>query len=735
MCDRRANSGHRASLALAVVGLVGLGLPGSARAADDLGQVDASLKWLPADTAFYGTMLRNREQVEAVLHSRAWAKLTSLPAVREAWQMGLTQLKQADSPFAPLFQLYQLPENRQLVELLADMGSQEVFLYGDAGWVRLADLLGRVLSASQFGPAVLRFRGGAQLEDVNWKQLLSVLQPLSEHRDMIRVPELVIGFKITDGQRAEAQLTRLEQLLTGLAAQVPPLEGRLKRVKEGGGDFLRLSLDGEMIPWQQIPISDLEDSPGQYDALVKKLKGLKLFVNVGVRDGYVLFALGPTAQPLPRPKGKDRLVDRPELQPLTRFAGRRLTSVGYVSRALNARLATTPKDIDRMVEGVRKALEHSGLPDELQERIRKDLAELAGDIKPFIPEPGATLGFSFLTGRGQESYAYDWSSRPGEDTPRPLTLRNHLGGTPLFAAFGRSAPSAEPYRLLAKWLRKANGYVEEFVVPQLGESLREKYDEVAKRVHPLLRRLDEATGKKLLPALADGQVALVLDAKLKSRQWYKQMPPAKEPLPMLEPALVFGVSDAALLREAFRDYRAIVNDAVKEVRQLAPQIPEFEVPEPETLKLKAGTLYYYALPLTELAGIDPKIAPAAGLSRDVLVLALSHQHVERLLERTPLRVSEGPLADPDRPLTAGVYFDWPGLVDAATPWVEFGATVVREHMQGGPDDAGSKEEAPAVLRQVRTVLEVLKVFRGYTSCTYREGGAEVTHGETVVEDL
>ena len=40
-----------------------------------------------------------------------------------------------------------------------------------------------------------------------------------------------------------------------------------------------------------------------------------------------------------------------------------------------------------------------------------------------------------------------------------------------------------------------------------------------------------------------------------------------------------------------------------------------------------------------------------------------------------------------------------------------------------------------ILKQVRTGIEVLKCFRGYTSATYFEDKALVTHGLAVFEDL
>ena len=61
---------------------------------------------------------------------------------------------------------------------------------------------------------------------------------------------------------------------------------------------------------------------------------------------------------------------------------------------------------------------------------------------------------------------------------------------------------------------------------------------------PLLGRLNQTTRDKLLPALADGQIGLVIDTKLKSKRFFRAMPAVADPLPMAEPALIFGVSDA-----------------------------------------------------------------------------------------------------------------------------------------------------------------------------------------------
>src|SRR4051812_37019791 len=58
--------------------------PAPAPAADPAAKTGTSLDLVPADAAFYTASLRNREQLDAVLKSKAYAALRELPAVKEA---------------------------------------------------------------------------------------------------------------------------------------------------------------------------------------------------------------------------------------------------------------------------------------------------------------------------------------------------------------------------------------------------------------------------------------------------------------------------------------------------------------------------------------------------------------------------------------------------------------------------------------------------------------------------
>jgi hypothetical protein len=724
-------------LVLTLIGVVSWACPAPAQPtrAREADRPAGSLQWVPADAAFYGACLRAREQVEAVAKSRAWAKVRSLPVVKALWQKVQAELTGEEGKLAPLARFYQDPENKKLVALVGDMLSREVFVYGGKNWPKVVEL------AQQFNGINLRAQALvlsrlAGLTRVRPEQLqaLAVLYILNQNLDRIVVPDLVLGFKLTKAEPARAQLKRLEGLLTALVKQGPPLKGRFQREKLAGGEFLTLRLDGKLVPWEKVPLQALATREGEFDELVKKLKGLKLTLSVGVKGGYLLVAMGETNDHLAK-LGKGKLLaDRKELKPLAKFAGKRLTSIQYASQSLQASTTWGKQDVESLEGAAKELLPWAPLSQKRRGEIVKDIKDLVKDLKTLVPERGAVLSFAFLTARGCEGYTYDWGQRPELDGSKPLPLLNHVGGNPLLAVVSRTRVSVERYRMLVKWVKVGHCYFEEYAVPLLEEDVREKYQGFAKAARPLFKRLDETTAKMLLPALADGQTGFVLDAKLTSRQWHKMFPETDKALPLPEPALLFGVSDAALLRKAFTEYRAIANGLLAALHDLDPdRVPALKIPPPKTKKVTAGTLYYFNLP--EAWGLDPQVIPGGGLSEKVGVLALSLKHSERLLTETPLKVKGGPLGSPKSRLAEAVYLNWEGMVEALAPWAEIGAQRVMDLVLLSGQEEPPKELLESVRKQMRTVFDVLKVVRNYASATYLEDGAWVTHSETVIKDL
>src|SRR5205823_2224717 len=80
-----------------------------------------------------------------------------------------------------------------------------------------------------------------------------------------------------------------------------------------------------------------------------------------------------------------------------------------------------------------------------------------------------------------------------------------------------------------------------------------------KEVRPFLKRFDEITRQRTLPALKDGQSGLVLEARLKSKEWIKLLGPTDRALPLFEPVYLVGVSDAEQLTKGLQEYRVLLN--------------------------------------------------------------------------------------------------------------------------------------------------------------------------------
>jgi hypothetical protein len=335
-----------------------------------------------------------------------------------------------------------------------------------------------------------------------------------------------------------------------------------------------------------------------------------------------------------------------------------------------------------------------------------------------------------MTPQGVEWLTHDWTENLTLDGSKPLSLLKHVGGKPIFATVARTKYSPESYANLVKWIRKAYEYAEEFGAGNLPEETKQPYETFKKEAFPLLKRWDETTAKLFLPAFQDSQGGFVLDAKQTSKQWFEAMPKSAEPLPMIEMAFVFSLSDAVALKKAMSEYRLILNDALARVSEHAGGlIPKVEMPTPETKKLGDGEMFFFPIP--KEVGFDPRFLPNATLTNSLLVLTLSEDHSKRLIASTPFQ-GEGLLEKGDRAIAAFTYFDWAGFVDAIKPWTEIGVEVAYEKMSD--EDVKNAPKKEEVLLHLRTILDVAKAFRSYSAITYMDGKAMVTHSRMLLQD-
>ena len=279
----------------------------------------ASLDIVPADAAFYSAMLRNREQFDAIANSKAWAKVKALPYVQMG--LGLYQMQAAnpDSPVAKIQAMMENPEGRKSLEFLADIFSDEIFISGGPSFNKFVELYQNVYGAVYFSAIGAAIQEGAsgkapnalQTEEIQAK---AAVQALVSEIDKIEFPELVIGMKVKDKDYAVKLLDRLETNLKQAFATSPLFEGRFKRAKVAGHSYLTLSLDGGMVPWDQEiedKIRSLAPTTADGDKLLDHLKKVKLVVSLGLRDDFLLVAIGPSTKVLARLGGANPLRSAP----------------------------------------------------------------------------------------------------------------------------------------------------------------------------------------------------------------------------------------------------------------------------------------------------------------------------------------------------------------------------------------------------------------------------------------
>jgi len=703
---------------------------GPAAAADKLGN---SLDLVPADASFYAAGFRMREQIELVANSNAWSALTNMASVQLGLQQLRSELTREGGQLEPIQKFFEEEENQKLLELAKDLGSHEIFIFGDKQFAPTLGLLNKAYGSIYYSQLLAQLANQGQPPEDPSLIAAGFLQTLSADLGNVEIPNLVIGFKLTQPQLAEQQMQRLELLLTRLLAPIPQILERFKRVKIGDGSFLSLTIDGNLVPWDEIPWGDLETEAGEFDKLRNKLQQLNLNVSIGVKDGYALIFIGGSNELLSKLGQGDLLINGKEFEILKPHLTKKLTGVAWTSKELVAVSSTfTPENIDGLAELAETALPLSELGEDLQERISKDVHALVEDLKPHIPEPGAMLNFSFMSDRGAETFTYDWTQNLRLDPTKPLPLIENVGGNALLISLSRGKVRPEDYDLLVKWLNIGYGYFTDEALQRMPDPESEQAKVVIEKILPLVKKVDQINRKYLLPALMDGQAGIVIDAKIKSKQWIGPMPPADKELPMLEIALFTGVSDPAKLQSGFGELHGVANELLEVIRELDPGSvpPNYKIPTPKSRKVESGEVFWYDVPAE--AQLDKQVMPHVGLNSKLALFSTSPKLTQRMFTPQPLMASPFLAEAAKKPIADLTYVNFSGLLENVMPWVEYGFE------QNAAQRGRKVTDTPEVLfiqSEIRSALKVLSCMRSYSSYTYQEKDAMVTHGLLIVQDV
>lgn len=732
---------------------------------------------IPQDAAFVSATLRLREQWERFAKSNAFAALKKLPAVQRALDQIEEQKVQPGSPLSMFATFMELPENQQALDLLDDMISTDTFLYGEPSCVKFVELFQKVQRAQQAANILLMARGGefdldvdldfealdgddngaavppskARIQPVQMvrtapDELASrlVLQTLADNVDLIVVPDLVWGFKTSKLPAAESQLKRIEVLIKLITQANPDLAKSLDRRKVAGGEVVTFTIDGATLPWDDMTREATEGMDGEaLDKVLDRLRSLDLVISLGMIGDRVVFSIGDSADHLDKlaaSGGKPGLVATKPFEPLVADKGKLLTGVSYLSQAMAQVLAPSAADIEQLAELADTIAAEADLPEGAAAEARQSLEKMAAGYKKRLPVPGPWMAYSFLADQGYEGYAWDWTQNRPFDGSKRLDLLEHTGGAPLGAVVFRVKNDPQQFEDLVSWAGMAWNFFTKFVLVKADDDDRERVGLVEKHLGPLAEKFVGTVRTKLLPALADGQIGLVLDAKSRTKRLQAGLPEAAEPLPLTEPAIVLGLDDPKLFREGLSDIFALGDELVDAVREIDPDsVPaDYRIKDPEKTKAEAGTVWSWALDST---GLDDQIRPAIGVGEHVAVLSMVPKQATRLLADSKLETGSQ-LTKFEEPLAGAAALDSAGFIDAIQPWIVYLTRLGCVQQREGEIDRETiltkdveNEQATDALAQVAKVCEVLKCLRVAVAEAAIKGDATVTHWRNVIRDL
>jgi hypothetical protein len=755
---------------------------------------------IPADAAFVSAALRIKEQWERLTKSNAFAALKKLPAVARALDSIEEQKVQPGSPLSMVATFMELPENQQALELLDDMIATDTFVYGEPSCVAFLELIQK-LQRAQNAASMLRLAngdasiGGFEIdvlesiemddededddeddddddeedekeasrsrarvralparhriaeaaEQLSPEQLSMrlMVRTLAENVDLIQFPDIVWGFKTTKREAATSQLKRVEVLVKLVAQANPAIADSLARRKVAGGEVVTftLKLDPDLI---RSAIPGIEEHERELGKVFAKLAKLEFVLALGVIGDRVVLSIGDSIDHLEKlalpGSGRKGLLATKPFEPLMAMKDRPFTGVSYVSEPLQKALSPSAEDIEQLAESSDTIADLADLPEGAAEEARKILGKVAAGYKKRLPVPGPWTAFSFMSQQGYEGYAWNWTKNLPFDGSKRLELLEHTGGAPLAAAAARVKPDMAQFEDFVSWADMGWSFFRTYVCPKADEEAREKIEEVDEHLGPVARKFVGILRTKILPALADGQVAFVIDGKSAVKRLHAAMPQAAEPLPLLEPAIVLGLSDAKLFREGMSDLFELGDDLVDAVRELNPgAVPAgYAVPEPVKAKAEGGTLWSF--PLAQ-SGLDEKVQPSIGVAEDAAVFSLVPKQAGRLLLRSRLETGSQ-LTKFDEPLAGAATLDFSGIIDLIQPWFIYAARYgCAEQRDGtvdaaetlGPDD--ETPEAKEALEQIKIVFEALKSLRVAVAETSNQADAIVTHWRNVIRDM
>jgi len=680
-------------------------------------------EYVNEDVSFFVSVNDVLPRCKRVWQSNAVQSLLKLPAVSQIVAQMLA---------SPEYQDYRefLEQNPMAVEglpILEDALSQEIFFCTDSDLPQFLDTVGGMVGSMQLmamRQMHMRYRGGPELSDF--------VDLVLDNRSGLKVPSLLMGYKLDKPEAAEAFLDKW------LAAIGEIPYATLDKRTIATAEFNVVEWKGSSIPQDELSemMEDLRDegvSADKCQQLVEFLGSLRITIAVGVLDDYLMVSIGDGTPLLSKWGQGPSLAQSSELAPLRERLKPGLISVSYSSTQLQAVFLPRKEEFRELFEGLSHMIPdevetRTGVVSGLRTRLRKDVLELLDEI--VFPEPYSTLSFSFEN-KGIETYTYGPSpEQTSVDSSGPLTILGHRGTKPITFQASRASQNPGRYEFAKKWIVRAYGYFEDFMVPQMPEPVREDFENVMRVVHPFVSSLDETTRECLIPS-AGSQSLVVIDGQ----GALEQMPPGvpvelKRPMPIPRIGVALELKDATKFAEAMKRYYQAAETFLAGIREIEDidLPPQIKLYPPETAEKDGGALYFYRIPID----LGNDVFPCALLAEKLLILSSSSDLADEMSKTVPMPTC--PITSPDQAAGSVAVVDITALLRLLRGVSDSVFELLQEEnprgARGGPDAT----MITMIETHVDAVLRSLGALRSYTSTTRVENGRVVEHSWFRVED-
>lgn len=633
-------------------------------ASDDLSETALSVA--PKDVAFFSTSVNMSDSWKDLTESRLVTRLRGVPYIKELEAELLEQWNNPPPQAAQAKAVYESPMAQNVLKFFGDMFSDEMFVYGHSDWNDAMHGFVDFNNAMSYAMS----RGPDSMEEFFEQQLAVELAKL-------KLPTVVMGFRIEDKQNALFQLNALEAITRMGGSQVPqlgPVLERLKHTDLEDGTSLSITLDASLFPLEQLDSDQREMAEKVVEALA--VRGVTL--GIAVRDGMFLVAISESDDVIGSVgQASQTLISHEALDVLKEAAPTRLRAVSFVAAefrqaAWSANMENYFSRMTSQLTGiVRNELAGEPGAEEWIGEIETDAKNLDAMIAQVAPNFGPQLAWQFATDTGAEGRSYDWTDSSALENASPLDVVNHSGSRPLLSISFKQAPDSPQASAMAEYIiEAAERHAKRFVaMAERSEDEKEQVLKIIDSSMELVGDFVEVIDSKVAPSLAERQSVFSIAGQMMiSNVGGRPLPQA---VPVPEMALACKVVNQELFLSGCADLLTVFDGIVELIREVNPQgIPNgYAVPRPQEETIQGGRRFFYsefadAIPVQ---GINPQIA----INNDVVVFGYSQRQVDDMLNGRQTNVRPAWVAPGDEVAAVSI-LDIAGITKMIRPWAEMG---------------------------------------------------------------